>query len=169
MSRRPALLISAIVVAALLTALGATVVAAESQKALAVKLTMTGDQEVIADTCAPPDVCGDPDATGTARIKIVPAIDRVCFRLEWSGIDNTVWGAHIHGPATPQQAAPVLVTLFMMNPADSSTHLGGTDAVSACVSSVGLATAIAADPASYYVNVHSDVYPGGAVRAQLGD
>ena len=58
-----------------------------------------------------PDVCGDPDAVGTAHIVVSPAADRVCFRLKWSGIDGAVWGAHIHGPATTTQAAPIRVAV----------------------------------------------------------
>lgn len=168
MPRRSAALVSSIIVVALVMALGATAVAAQSQRALAVKVTMTGDQEVVGTTCAPPEVCGDPDATGTARVLIVPAIDRVCFRLDWTDIDGTVWGGHIHGPATRQEAAPVVIPLFMMDPADPSTHLDGTDAISGCVTSSTWADAVAADPASFYVNVHSTVYGPGAIRAQLG-
>ena len=37
-----------------------------------------------------------------------------------------------------------------------------------CVSANGLADDILASPSSYYVNIHSTTYPGGAVRTQLG-
>ena len=168
MSRRRTTLITAALAASLLLALGVVSVSADSQRALAVKVTMTGDQEVIGTTCAPPTVCGDMDALGTAKIQIVPALDRVCFRLEWSGIDGSVWGAHIHGPATTLEARPIRVSFLMLDPADPTDHLAGTDALSGCVSSPVWADAIAADPASFYVNVHSTVYGPGAIRAQLG-
>ena len=168
MSRRRTTLITAALAASVLLALGVVSVSADSQRALAVKVTMTGDQEVIGTTCAPPTVCGDMDAVGTAKIQIVPALDRVCFRLEWAGIDGSVWGAHIHGPATTQEARPIRVSFLMLNPADPTDHLAGTDALSGCVSSPDWADAIAADPANFYVNVHSTVYGPGAIRAQLG-
>ena len=156
----------ALIGAALLVASSVSLVSADSQRALATRLTLTGDQEVVGTTCAPPEVCGDPDAIGHARIQIVPALDRVCFRLDWSNIDGTVWGAHIHGPATTQQAAGIVVPLFMRDPMAPAGHFAGTDATSGCVTDVD-ADAVAADPGMYYVNVHSTVYGPGAIRAQL--
>jgi len=168
MSGRRTMLIAATVAATVVLAFGAATASADSQRALVVNVTMTGDQEVFGTTCAPPTVCGDPDATGTARIQVVPAIDRVCFRLEWSNIDGSVWGAHIHGPATTQQAAPIRVAFLMLTPG-AADNLAGTDSIAGCVSSPDWADAIAADPASFYVNVHSTVFGPGAIRAQLSD
>lgn len=165
MTRPRSTALLAVIGAALLVATSISIVGAASQRAYVERLTLTGDQEVTA-TCAPPTVCGDPDAVGTARIQIVPALDRVCFRLEWSGIDGTVWGAHIHGPATRSQAAGILVPLFMLDPSAPTTHFAGTDAASGCVDDAD-ADAIAANPSMYYVNVHSTVFNPGAIRAQL--
>ena len=148
------------------------VAGAASQRAFVAKLTLTGDQEVIAVagvvTCAPPTVCGDPDAVGTARVQIVPALDRVCVRIDWTGIDGSVWGAHIHGPATTQQAAPILVPFLMLTPGGEG-NLAGTDSLDMCVTS-SFADAIAANPSAYYLNVHS--FPNfnpGAIRSQLSN
>ncbi len=156
----------ALIGAALLVVSSTALASADSQRALVTELTLTGDQEVVGTTCAPPEVCGDPDAIGHARIQIVPAHDRVCFRLDWSGIDGTVWGAHIHGPATTSQAAGIVVPLFMRNPAAPAEHFAGTDATSGCVVDAD-ADAVAADPGMYYVNVHSTVFGPGAIRSQL--
>jgi hypothetical protein len=158
--------LAAALVTGLLLALSTATVTADSQTAFTAKLTLTGDQEVIGTTCAPPAVCGDPDAVGTAKVQIVPALDRVCVRIDWTGIDGQVWGAHIHGPATPTTAAGILVPLLMLTPG-AADNLSGTDSLDVCVTDAD-ADAIAANPSAYYLNVHSfpDFNPG-AIRAQL--
>jgi len=106
---------------------------------------------------------GDPDASGTAFLTLNQGQGEVCFELSWAGIDGTVTAAHIHvGPAGV--AGDVVVPLF------TDVALSGTDSASGCVSGVSreLIKAIRQDPAGYYVNVHSSVFPAGAVRGQLG-
>jgi hypothetical protein len=105
---------------------------------------------------------GDPDASGTAFITLNQGQGEVCFDLSWARIDGTVTAAHIHvGPATV--AGDVVVPLF-------AGSFAGTDTASGCVSGVSeeLIKAIRQNPENYYVNVHSDVFPAGAIRGQLG-
>jgi CHRD domain len=104
---------------------------------------------------------GDADASGTAFIMLNQGQGEVCFDLSWAEIDGTVTAAHIHIGA-PTVAGPVVVGLF-------AGSFAGTDSASGCVSGVSeeLIKAIRQDPASYYVNVHSSVFPAGAVRGQL--
>ena len=145
---------------ALLLTLALTGVASASNVAT-FQVGLTGSQEVTQNPfCAPPDICGDPDAAGIATIKINPGSDLVCFKLQWSDIDGTVTAAHIHGPATRSQAAPVLVTFFQ------PASFAGTDKANGCTHDAD-ADAIAATPTMYYVNVHSNAYPMGAIRGQL--
>jgi len=122
-------------------------------------LHLTGDQEATA-TCAPPTVCGDPDASAGMVILVLPRTDVVCFVTKWRNIDGTVVAAHIH-PAPVGVPGPVAVPLF-------SGTFNGTDRARGCVSAAGWADDIAANPSGFYVNIHSTVYPAGAVRAQLG-
>ena len=105
---------------------------------------------------------GDPDASGTAFITLNQGQGEVCFDLSWAGIDGTVTAAHIHiGSAT--EAGDVVVGLF-------AGAFEGTDSTSGCVSDVSeeLIKAIRQNPEIYYVNIHSDVFPAGAIRGQLG-
>jgi CHRD domain len=114
--------------------------------------TLTGANEVPGP--------GDPDASGTASLMLNTGQGEVCFDLAWANIDGTVTAAHIHvGPA--DVAGPVVVPLF-------SGSFSGTDSASACVSANrDLVLAIIQNPENYYVNIHSSVFPAGAVRGQL--
>jgi hypothetical protein len=146
---------------ALVISLTASVTSAAGPRAAVFLLTLTGNQEVIANPpCSPPTVCGDPDAVAHMVLVVSPATNKVCFAAMWRGIDGTVVAAHIH-PAPAGVAGPVAVPLF-------SGTFKGTDRTARCVSANGLAAAIIANPAAYYVNIHSMVFPTGAVRAQLG-
>lgn len=158
--------------AMLLLTVSVTIAGAASQRAFTAKLTLTGDQEVIAVagvvTCAPPTVCGDPDAVGTAKVQLIPALDRACVRIDWTGVDGSVWGAHIHGPATTLQAAPILIPFLMLTPG-AADNLAGDDSLEMCVTDPDV-DAIAANPSAYYLNVHSfPSFNPGAIRAQLSD
>jgi CHRD domain len=106
---------------------------------------------------------GDADASGTALISLNQGQNEVCFDLSWAGIDGTVTAAHIH-VGSAGVAGPVVVPLF-------AGAIAGTASASACVSGVDadLIKAIRQDPANYYVNIHSDVFPAGAIRGQLGN
>lgn len=105
---------------------------------------------------------GDPDASGTAQITLNQGQGEVCFDLTWTEIDGTVTAAHVHVGAA-DVAGPVVVPLF-------AGALAGSDSASGCISGVSesLIKDIRHNPENYYVNVHSDVFPAGAVRGQLG-
>jgi hypothetical protein len=57
----------------------------------------------------------------------------------------------------------VVVPLF------TGVALAGTGSASGCVASVSeeLIKAIRHNPENYYVNIHSTVFPAGAIRGQL--
>jgi hypothetical protein len=114
--------------------------------------TLTGASEVPGP--------GDANASGTASLALNPGHGEVCFDLAWADIDGTVFAAHIHvGPSGV--AGPIVVPLF-------GGSFSGTDSASACVSADrSLVLAIVQNPENYYVNIHSAVFPAGAVRGQL--
>lgn len=143
-SRRSLPIALAMALAAVLSLSVATV---SAQRAFTAKIELTGAAE------APGP--GDPDASGEAKILIVPANGLVCWKLEWSDIDGVVTAAHIHGPAPVGEPAGVLVPLSV-DPAKGCTRVDPE-----------LASTIAGDPTMYYVNVHSTVFPAGAIRGQL--
>ncbi len=110
---------------------------------------LTGDQEVPGP--------GDAGGSGTGVVTFNTDTGTVCFDLNLSGLSGTVTAAHIHdGPAGT--SGPVVVNLDW--PANGDA--GCVDADQALIDQ------ILADLDRYYINVHTDMFPAGAVRGQLG-
>ena len=111
--------------------------------------TLTGPAEVPGP--------GDPDGTGTATITLNPGKDQVCYELTVDKI-GTATAAHIHEGAVDKAGPPIVM---LTAPANGSSK-----------DCAGLARDkimdIVKNPAKYYVNVHNEEYPNGAVRGQLG-
>ena len=105
---RPAIALLAAL--AIVLTLTAGTVSAGGLHARAFLLHLTGDQEAT-PTCAPPAVCGDPDASAKMIVLVLPRKDVVCFVTKWRDIDGTVVAAHIH-PAPVGVPGPVAVPLF---------------------------------------------------------
>ena len=103
---------------------------------------------------------GDKDGRGTATVTVDPRSGKLCFALLVDDIDKPV-AAHIH-KAPPGQNGPVVVPLTAPKKGDPGT-------ASDCIHNVDSKTlkAIREKPWAYYINVHTELYPGGAVRGQL--
>ncbi|MGP4021450.1 CHRD domain-containing protein [Saccharopolyspora sp. 5N708] len=98
---------------------------------------------------------GDPDGSGLARLTVFP--NQVCVHLKVSRIALPTTAAHIHRGARGI-AGPVVVTL--PNPATGESD--------GCVPiDRALARELVDMPAAFYVNVHNDEFPDGAIRGQL--
>jgi hypothetical protein len=100
---------------------------------------------------------GDPDASGISIIVIVPDKDLVCWVNRWRNIDGTGFFGHIHVGAVGVGGPPVVP--FQSPPGVESPRHG-------CLVDPD-ADAIVANPANYYVNIHSSAFPPGAIRGQL--
>jgi hypothetical protein len=102
----------------------------------------------------------EPNATGTAIVRIRKDAAAVCYRLHAANVTLPTIAAHIHrGDATVN--GPVVVPFTPPGPNGNS---------SGCVTNVdpALIDQIIATPSGFYVNVHTKEHPGGAIRAQLG-
>lgn len=120
--------------------------AAEGGRPLSTDLT--GAEEV------PP---ADPDGTGEAELKVNSGLGEICYHITVANLDGTVTAAHIH-KAPAGVNGPIVVPL--VPPVDGS--------IEACASvDRALAKDIRNNPGAYYVNVHTTIFPGGAVRGQL--
>ena len=118
--------------------------------------TLSGAEEV--DPLTGALGAGDPDGSGLATLTVNPGQMEVCYELSVEDIMLPAIGAHIHvGDAG--ENGPVVVPLI---PPDASGVSSGCEEVSR-----ELALAIIQDPEDYYVNVHTEDFPAGAIRGQL--
>ena len=100
---------------------------------------------------------GEAAGSGTATITIDPDTGEVCWDLSVDGV-GAVTASHIHVGAEGE-SGDVVVPL----------DVDGFDGTSSdCVdASDADLDAIIADPAGYYVNIHTEAFPAGAIRGQL--
>ncbi|CAN5146631.1 hypothetical protein BH23ACT9_BH23ACT9_17010 [soil metagenome] len=113
-----------------------------------VDVDLTGDAEVPGPGS---------DGTGTATFTIDGP--QACLEGELDGVGPIVAG-HVH-TGTADEAGGVLL--------DLATTTDGDGPFDTCVDvDEATATEITEDPAGYYVNLHTEEFPDGAVRGQLG-
>ncbi|HUP66042.1 MAG TPA: CHRD domain-containing protein [Thermoanaerobaculia bacterium] len=98
---------------------------------------------------------GDPDGSGLAVVTING--NQIGYTILVSGIEAPD-AAHIHAGATGVNGN--VVVNF------SPAFIGGT-AIGTVTADPAIVSAILANPASFYVNVHNAPFPNGAVRGQL--
>lgn len=99
-----------------------------------------------------------PPAIGSATVNI--AQGKLCYGIAVSGITTPIRAAHIHrGPAGVNGGVVVALTPPATSPGASS----------GCVSNLSstLLQQIQSSPSDFYVNVHNQQFPGGALRGQL--
>ncbi|MCB1025613.1 MAG: CHRD domain-containing protein [Acidobacteria bacterium] len=101
---------------------------------------------------------GDLDGSGSVTIRLNKVNAEACFEIAVEGIDPAT-AAHIH-EAPEDKAGPVVVTL-MPSPEDEEGE-------SECVSvNPLLIERMVMNPSNFYVNVHNEKFPDGAIRGQL--
>jgi len=99
---------------------------------------------------------GADGGSGSATVTPDPQAEQLCFAIALEGVEDAS-AAHVH-EGTADVAGPVVVPLEA--PAEGSAE--------GCVQAeASVLESIAADPASFYVNVHNAEFPDGAVRGQL--
>ncbi|KAA2247292.1 CHRD domain-containing protein [Solihabitans fulvus] len=127
------------------------------QRPVFLKATLEGRNEV--QVAGKPPV-GDPKGSATGLVRVQG--DRVTFAFSWKGISAPTLG-HIHQGASGANG-DVKVPLFTTAMPDTVTSAAG----SVTVTDPAVADALRADPAGFYLNLHTKEFPGGAVRGQLG-
>ena len=99
---------------------------------------------------------GDPDGTGAADLRVNPGQGQVCYEVTYANIDPPT-AAHIHRGG-PDVAGPVVVPL---NVATDKTIAGCATVTRE------LALELIQSPEAFYLNVHNQPFPAGAIRGQL--
>lgn len=102
---------------------------------------------------------GNPDGSGSATIVLDPEAGTACWELSSEGI-GPVTQSHIHVGAEGESGDVVV-------PLDVD---GFEDASEGCIEPMEDAAAlqeIVDDPSGYYVNLHTEDFPAGAIRGQL--
>lgn len=85
--------------------------------------------------------------------------DQLCWELEVRDLTQPAFAAHIH--VAPRNTAGGIVVPLTVGSTTSFTTSG------CATPDAAVLAAIAEDPRSYYVNVHTPTYPGGEIRGQL--
>jgi hypothetical protein len=108
---------------------------------------------------------GDPNGAGVAKITLKPKSNRVCFELRWRKIGRPT-AAHIHA-APAGVNGPIVRDLLTSS--DTIRHEDGRGRASGCVKGVikSLIRDIELHPATFYVNIHTNGFPAGAIRGNL--
>lgn len=112
---------------------------------------MEGSQEVPAGS-------GDPNGVGEATITLRRQQRMVCHNASWSNI-RPAHAGHIHRGRVGVDG-PIVVELFNGRREDGSS--GCTGGVSRA-----LITELREHPRRFYVNIHNNPFPDGAIRGQL--
>jgi CHRD domain len=131
-----------------LGAAGATVASEASQGGRPLHATLLPQNQI------PPTAS---NGSGTALVTLNQGQGEVCWDISVSDLTSPIILAHIHqGDAATN--GPIVVDF--MEPVNGLNGCVHADAA--------LIKAIRQDPAGYYVNVHTTMFPAGEVRGQLG-
>jgi hypothetical protein len=99
---------------------------------------------------------GDPNGSGRATVAVFS--EEVCYRLRFELGTPPATAAHIH-VGLPDEAGPIFVLLFN-EPEENGS--------SGCVEVTRAASLFLSEhPGRFYVNVHNNEFPDGAIRGQL--
>jgi len=101
---------------------------------------------------------GDADGRGATAMVVLPDSGMVCYALRVSGLDDVV-GGHIHRGVAGQPGDIVVSLQLPPGPGRFFANCVPGDAT--------VLDEIAAAPQNFYVNVHTTVFPAGAIRDQL--
>lgn len=102
---------------------------------------------------------GDPTGSGSFSATVImnEAAGELCYQLEVADLSSEVTAAHIHAaPAGESGSVHIGLTPPIGGPVDECQTINATELLP-----------LLDDPTQFYVNVHTQGHPDGAVRGQL--
>ncbi|NJM07262.1 CHRD domain-containing protein [Candidatus Gracilibacteria bacterium] len=99
---------------------------------------------------------GDPDGVAVANVRIAPNRDLICINALVANTSALIL-AHIH--VGRRQNGPVAI--------DFTERIRGNEIRGCVKADEQLLRRIVLEPQNYYINIHSDEFPAGAVRGQV--
>ena len=101
---------------------------------------------------------GDPNGKGNVRLNVNRVKQRICYRVEYSGL-GTVTGSHLHRGDRGKIGRNVLALFDGTRPSP----------VEGCLRDVRkrIIKRLKRKPGNHYVDIDSRAYPNGALRGQL--
>ena len=99
---------------------------------------------------------GNLSAFGTAILSVNLGQERVCFDVQLAELDDPT-GVHIHEGAAGE-AGDVVVSL---------TGASDGELAGCATAEPDVLNALLTNPSGFYVNVHTEEFPAGAIRGQL--
>jgi CHRD domain-containing protein len=114
--------------------------------------TVTFKADLKASNEVPPN---NSKATGLAEATFDTVTKNFSSTVSFSGLSGPAIGVHLHGPGEPgKNAGIVLPFYFVLSPTKLSATLTDTQAADLMAG-------------RWYVNIHSELNPGGEIRGQL--
>jgi len=101
---------------------------------------------------------GDNDGTGEAQLETKIAKSKLCYLVEFEDI-GTATAAHVH-KAPKGEDGKIVIPLF-----EEQTESPAEDCIK--VEKDRTLKKLVKDPSGFYVNVHTEEFPDGAIRGQL--
>ena len=140
---------------ALAVTLGLVATLALAGSVLAAETTLTATLAGVTEGDNP----GDEDGSGTASIVIDPAAGTACWTLTAENI-MPVTQSHIHVGAEGESGDVVV-------PLDVDGFEGSSEGCIEPMEDAAVLQDIVDNPAGFYVNLHTEDFPAGAIRGQL--
>lgn len=102
------------------------------------------------------EMSGDGEGMGIAEAQFDTETNVLSWRVMYSGLSGPATAAHVHGPANPGENAGIVIGSDSI---EETEIAGSGELTEAQVSDL--------KEGRYYVNIHTELQPGGEIRGHL--